>query len=83
MKKIKANNDICRNCKYRMGFGSNANSTTRSNVACNYLAITGHSRIFKDGKAEMDPEFCDKYEPGDKLTDFSDFCLLPPNEIDE
>jgi len=83
MKKIKVNSDICRTCKYRMGFGSNANHTTRSTVACNYLSLTGHSRIFEDGRLQMDPKFCDKYEPGDKITDFSEFTLLPANEVDE
>lgn len=83
MKKIKLDKGICSNCKYRMGFGSNANCTTRSNFACNYLEITGHSRIFEDGELRMDPQYCDKYEEGRKITDFADFTIAPPNEVDE
>ena len=67
MKKIKISSEICSTCKYRMGFGSNGNRTTKNNVACNYLQIRHESRIFENGKLRIDPEYCDKYEEGDKI----------------
>ena len=63
---IKADQRTCRKCKYHMGFGSQPGGTREvdNNVACNYLAIKGHSRIFENGKEAYDPEYCDKYIPG-------------------
>lgn len=72
MKKIKTKPSICRSCKYHQYFGaktSKENSTKWefNNVACQYLGITGHSRIFKDGVLQYDPQYCDKYEKGKKI----------------
>lgn len=65
-KAIRISNDVCRTCKYRMGFGADpgGNNGCVNNVVCNYLSVTGHSRIFTDGKMAYDPKFCDKYDPG-------------------
>ena len=71
-KKIKTNPDICAHCKYHMGFGSQPGVNQidlgmMAHVACNYLTITGHSRIFQKDEMRFKPEYCDKFEPGDKI----------------
>ena len=43
-------------CKYRAG--------KNDDVGCNYMLITGHSRIKGLPPDRRDPELCDKYEPG-------------------
>ena len=83
---IKVNPQICASCKYHMGFGSQPNSdrAINNNVCCNYLDIMGHSRIFKDGKPQIDPKYCDKYEEGEQLIgrSFADFTIYE-SDIDE
>ena len=84
---IRVNPQICASCKYHQGFGSQPNSTrttVNNNIACNYLAIMGHSRIFQDGELRMDPAFCDKYEEGEQLPgcEFGDFTIVD-SDIDE
>ena len=69
-KKIKVNPHICYACCYHMGFGSQPGKDQIdaghcANVACNYLGITGKSRIFEDGKMAYKPEYCDKFVPGE------------------
>ena len=71
-KLIKTKPSICRSCQYHMGFGCQQGKSCLekyefNNVACNYLAIMGHSRIFEDGKPTYDPKYCDKYEKGKKI----------------
>ena len=69
---IKVGPEICARCKYHMPFGANPGhrECMNRNIACNYKAITGHSRIFEKGKMAYAPEFCDKYEEGDVLPDY-------------
>lgn len=64
---VKIRPGLCASCIYRMGFGSQPNRPEKeyANVACNYLDITGHSRIFQDGEKAYDPRYCDKYEEGE------------------
>ena len=71
--KVKLSVDICRSCKYHMGFGSQPGKQQIDeghckNVACNYMQIEKHSRIFKNGKMAYDPKYCDKYEEGDAIS---------------
>lgn len=68
-KRIKADANICAACCYHMGFGSQPGKEQKDaghnkNVACNYLEIEGHSRIFKDGKMRFNPKYCDKFREG-------------------
>ena len=69
-KLIRVSAKTCQKCKYRMGFGSQPGKEQKEkgqcmNVACNYLGIERHSRIFEDGKMAYDPKFCDKFKKGD------------------
>ena len=71
-KLIKVSAKTCQKCKYRMGFGSQPGKEQKEkgqcmNVACNYLCIEKHSRIFKNGKLAYDPKFCDKFKKGDAM----------------
>lgn len=73
MKKVKINSQMCYACCYHMGFGSQPGKEQRDaghfhNIACNYLAIEGHSRIFENGKMRFDPEYCDKFREGIEQT---------------
>ena len=75
---VKVSQATCLSCKYHMAIGTQPGKTQKAqgmlpNVGCNYLTITGHSRIFEKGAKAYPPEYCDKYEPGEKLTDFSAF----------
>ena len=68
---VRATPKTCAKCKYSMGFGSQPGKVQTEdlpnrNVACNYLEIKGHSRIFEDRQIAYDPKFCDKYDPGDR-----------------
>lgn len=60
---------LCKTCKYRtyfsggIGYKARISGTTET-IACNYMIITDHSRIFEDGKPQYDPKYCDKYEKG-------------------
>lgn len=82
-KLIKTNSEICRSCRYHMGFGSQPDKEQKvcNNVACNYQEVTGHSRIFENGKIAYPPELCDKYEPGEKDTYFGNFIM--PKRVDK
>ena len=62
----KATHKLCNTCRYSMGFGSQpSNANCPANICCNYLEITGHSRIFYNGgKRSFPKEYCDKYEKG-------------------
>lgn len=66
----KATHKLCNTCRYSMGFGSQpSNANCPANICCNYLEITGHSRIFYDGGKQSFPkEYCDKYEKGKRYT---------------
>ena len=68
---IRVSPEICAKCKYHFPFGANPGhrECINRNIACNYKSITGHSRIFENGKMAYDPEFCDKFEQGEKLPD--------------
>lgn len=55
---VKATPHICRMCKYRSG---------DQTEVCAYMAITGHSRIYVDGKAAYDVRYCDKFERGKRI----------------
>ena len=75
---VKVSQRTCLSCKYHMAIGTQPGRLqkakgTMPNVGCNYLSITGHSRIFEKGEKAYPSEYCDKYEPGDKLTDFGEF----------
>ena len=58
----------CSLCKYHIGYISgqtnNREKGNRTGVACNYLEIKKHSRIFENGKMAYDKMYCDKFEPG-------------------
>lgn len=83
---VKADQKVCRKCKYHMGFGSQPGGPrdVNRNVACNYIEITGHSRIFEHGKPAYDPEYCDKYIPGRALkTGWTSEAMTTLNKEDE
>ena len=69
-KLIKTSPKLCKSCIYHMAFGSQPGKIEENcrNVACNYLGIVGYSRIFKDGCLQHDPDYCDKYEQGEEIT---------------
>ena len=56
---VKATPNVCAMCKYR--------SSLQENGCCNYWNITGHSRIYVDGKEQYDPAYCDKFERGQRI----------------
>lgn len=62
-KMVRATLDTCQKCQYRIG------KETKRGLSdfCNYIGITGHSRIFEEGEMAYYPEFCDKYIPGEIL----------------
>ena len=66
---IRADAEVCARCKYHMPFGSQPGKREclNNNIACNYLAITGHSRIFQDGRMSYCPMFYDKFEEGGRV----------------
>ena len=51
--------ELCDKCKYMQGVKENG---------CNYLPITGHSRIFDKGIRTVPDGYCDKFEEGRKIT---------------
>lgn len=64
-----ANTELCSRCQYHSGFGSQPGKEQQQanhirNIACNYLEITGHSRIFTPDGPTYDPKYCDKFEEG-------------------
>jgi hypothetical protein len=58
----------------RAGAAPGRNGESDFNFCCNYMAITKHSRIFKNGSMRHDPKFCDKFEEGEQLQGEYDFC---------
>lgn len=75
---VKVSQKICLSCKYHMAIGTQPGRLqkmqgTLPNVGCNYLTIAGHSRIFEKGEKAYPSDYCDKYDPGDKMTDFGEF----------
>ena len=69
---VKVSAKTCAKCKYRMGFGSQPSKKQKDeghcmNVACNYIKIMQHSRIFENGEMAYDPKYCDKFEKGDAV----------------
>lgn len=75
---VKVSQKVCLSCKYHMAIGTQPGRLqkmkgTLPNVGCNYLTIAGHSWIFEKGVEVYDPAYCDKYDPGDKLTSFGEF----------
>ena len=65
----KINKHLCSKCQYRTKIGSQ--------LACNYLAITGQSRIYQDREAAYDPKFCDKFKEGNQIIPRVDAVFLP------
>lgn len=50
---------LCSECIYMPGTSKNG---------CNYMSLTGHSRVFK-GRDKVVPDgYCDKFQAGKKLT---------------
>jgi len=68
MKKLN-NYALCATCKYRFRFG---NFGHNGRNACNYLDITGESRVFVEGKKVVPDGYCDKYEKGAKDTSIAE-----------
>lgn len=64
---IKISKALCRKCKYHGG--------TDQKLTCNYLACTGHSRIFDGREMKYDPKYCDKFEKGKMLQPFKNMEL--------
>ena len=54
---IKAEHATCKKCKYRY-------LLNQAEIACNYMDVTGKSRVFKDGKKVIPDGFCDKFVKG-------------------
>ena len=52
---------LCDECKYMCGTKKNG---------CNYMALTGHSRVFKGREKVVPDGYCDKFQPGRKITNF-------------
>ena len=71
MKLIEINTTICWKCKYHTAFGPNPGhrDCINNNVCCNYLYLTGQSRIFSHGVKRYDPKYCDKFEPGKEASE--------------
>lgn len=67
----KISKSLCSQCQYRTLIGSHQ--------ACNYLAITGQSRIFQNREAAYDPTLCDKFKEGDQIIPRVDAVFLPAN----
>lgn len=53
---------MCRTCVYRCSYGNNGNKVL---YECDYLLITGHSRIVKYPNDK--PTECSAYEKGKKI----------------
>lgn len=65
----KISKSLCSKCQYRTLIGSHQ--------ACNYMAITGRSRIFQNGEAVNDPKFCDKFKEGEQIIPRVDAIFIP------
>ena len=55
----KINPELCKSCIFMSGVVEHG---------CNYIGITGHSRIFKGRERTVPNGYCDKYIEGDKIT---------------
>lgn len=60
---------LCSKCQYRTMIGSHQ--------GCNYLAITGRSRIFQDKEAAYDPKLCNKFKEGEQIIPRVDAIFIP------
>ena len=58
-RRIKISHEVCGKCIFRM--------YVNGQPVCNYLAITEHSRIFKDGKQQYPAHLCNKFIEGKQL----------------
>ena len=67
----KISKGLCSECKYRTKIGVH--------LACNYLAITGQSRIYQNREAAYDPTLCDKFKEGEQIIPRVDAIFLPAN----
>ena len=67
----KISKGLCSKCQYRTKIGSN--------LACNYLAIAGQSRIYHGRTAAYDPKFCDKFKEGEQIIPRVDAVFIPVN----
>ena len=56
-KLIKATAAVCEKCMYRSGADT---------IGCNYLGITGKTRVVSREGMKYDPEYCDKFEQGSR-----------------
>ena len=65
----KISKGLCSECKYRTKIGVH--------LACNYLAITGQSRIYQDRTAAYDPTLCDKFKEGEQIIPRVDAVFIP------
>lgn len=54
---VKLDKNICYNCKYSCPLNSSFKQ-----IMCNYISITGRSRIYNLGKKEVEKGYCNKYE---------------------
>jgi hypothetical protein len=54
-------NKTCNTCKY----GHYLNSSHKI-MCCNYIEITGRSRLFDLGKRTVEKGYCNKYEKGEQ-----------------
>lgn len=73
----KISKSLCSKCQYRTMIGSHQ--------ACNYMAITGRSRIFQDKEAAYDPKLCDKFKEGEQIIPRVDAIFIPTsyNEFED
>lgn len=62
MIRVTGSHSPCSKCKYRVK--SVNGSLARG---CNYISITGKSRVFKDGRKVVPDGMCDKFEKGSAL----------------
>lgn len=67
----KISKGLCSECKYRTKIGVH--------LACNYLAITGQSRIYQNREAAFDATLCDKFEEGEQIIPRVDAVFIPAN----
>ena len=71
---MKLTPELCDNCIFMPAVRENG---------CSYLTLTGHSRIFENGKLAYDPKFCDKYEKGEIDTSYRDINIVSKIGKDE
>lgn len=68
-----ANTKLCTRCCYHGGFGSQPGKEQKKagycrNISCNYLEITGHSRVNTPDGFAYDPKYCDKFREGEVIS---------------